>query len=393
MTPLRLNRRRFLGCSAAAGLSLAGAPSVEAGSGESEKVRLGLVGVGNRGTAILRSLLSLPHVEIVAVADLEPKHRSRAQGITEKAGRPRPEEHEEPAALINRPDIHAIVVALPCDLHAQINLAAIRSGKHLYAEKPLALTVSECDTILLESKLAPDLVVHVGHQRRSNPRFISGAEALRSGRFGELVEARASWTSSNGPMRGHEGWLGSRVRSGDWMIEQAVHVWDSLHWLSGSLPIRASGAGRTGLFSATDPTRDVTDWYSAQLEWANGFHASMTQSWIDPADDAFTGVSLKVVGTEGGYDFGSGSATFRDRTKPRESWTPGAFDDTSASLAAFIQAIRSGKSVLPPMQISEARDAVVTGLMVRKAVDEKRGIWRSEVDPSFRVETTTNGCG
>ncbi len=54
-------------------------------------------------------------------------------------------------------------------------------------------------------------------------------------------------------MTGHGGWLGRRERSGDWMIEQAVHVWDVLYWLKGELPVRAGGWGRTGLFSRVEP--------------------------------------------------------------------------------------------------------------------------------------------
>ena len=80
--------------------------------------------------------------------------------------------------------------------------------------------------------------------RGANPRYVEGARALRDEEFGPLVEARATWTSSNGPMRGWQGWLGRRERSGDWMVEQAVHLWETLHDLTGSVPIRASGVGR-----------------------------------------------------------------------------------------------------------------------------------------------------
>ena len=116
-------------------------------------------------------------------------------------------------------------------------------------------------------------------------------------------------------MSGHGGWLGRRDRSGDWMVEQAVHVWDILHWFKGESPVRASGWGRRGLFAASDPSRDVTDHYAAELEWADGFRASFVQSWVAPADDGFTGSTLRVMGEEGGFDFMSGALTFRDRSR------------------------------------------------------------------------------
>ncbi len=323
MPPIALNRRRFLGCSAAASLALSQGNLAEAAGidAEANPVRLGVIGVGNRGTALLRALLELPGTPIVAVCDLEPKHRQRGQGIVAKARGQRPDAYDDPRRVLDRPDIDAVVVAVPCDAHEAVYRDAIMAGKHLYAEKPLDLSLAGCDRLIAESAQAPRLSVHVGFQRRSNPRFRDGVMAIRQGELGGLIEARATWTSSNGPVTGHGGWLGRRERSGDWMVEQAVHVWDILRWLTDESPIRASGWGRRGLFAALDPFRDVTDHYAVELEWANGFHASLVQSWVAPADDGFTGSTLRVMGEEGGLDFSSGSLTLRDRsrTAPNDS--------------------------------------------------------------------------
>ena len=379
MSPLSVNRRRFLGCSAAAGLALAGGPVAE-GTSPGPPVRLGLVGAGGRGTALLRALLELPAVEVVALADLESKHRLRAQGIAEKATKRRPEAYEDYTQLLARDDLAGLVIALPCDLHARAITDALRAGKHVYAEKPLALTIAECDAVVAEADRCRDRVVHIGHQRRSNPRYLEGARALREEEFGTLIEARATWTSSNGPIRGHQSWLGRRERSGDWMVEQAVHLWDTLHELTGAVPIRASGHGRSDLFAQTDPDRDVTDWYTTQLVWESEFQASLTHSWIDPADEGFTGVSLRVLGAAGGFDFASGIATYRDKSRPRRTIHPGNLNDTSSALAAFVEAVRrGGDDDSPPITLRDARQAVATGLMVRKAVDERRWVARSEI--------------
>jgi predicted dehydrogenase len=197
--------------------------------------------------------------------------------------------------------------------------------------------------------------------------------------LGGLIEARAALISSNGPIFGHEGWLGRRDRSGDWMIEQAVHAWDVLHWIAGEPPASAVGTGRTGLFSARDPDRDVTDWYQVQLSWPSRFQASLTHSWIDPADASFTGNSLRVVGESGGFDFGTGTATFRDRSKPRQNLHPGNIGDTGLAIASFLDAIRAERPAHPPIALQEAREAVITGLMVRRAVDAGRTVTRDEV--------------
>ncbi|WP_165224248.1 Gfo/Idh/MocA family protein [Aquisphaera insulae] len=380
MPPITVNRRRFLGCSAAASLAISQAATEAAAADDTAAVvRVGLVGVGNRGTALLRSLLELPGVSVPAVCDPEPRHRLRGQGIVEKATGRRPEAIEDPRRLIERNDVDAVVVAVPCDLHESIGSDAIRAGRHLYVEKPLALTLPGCDRLILESARRPELAVQVGFQRRSNPRFREGVERVRSGELGPLIEARATWTSSNGPLVGHDGWLGRRDRSGDFMVEQAVHVWDILHWLRGGPPSKAEGWGRKGLFARVDSSRDVTDHYSVELEWPDGFRASFLQSWVSPADDGFTGTTLRVLGEEGGLDLSTGSLSFRDRGRPRQSIHPGPQNDTRLALMDFLASIRAERRLPPPVTLAEAREATLTGLLVRKAVDERRAVTMGEI--------------
>ncbi len=381
MPPIQLNRRRFLGCSAAASLALSQGNLAQAAAldGEIHPVRLGLVGIGNRGTALLRSLLELPGTEVVAVCDSERKHRQRGEGIVEKARAKRPESFIDPRNVFDRDDVDAVVVALPCDAHDQVYADALAAGKHLFAEKPLAITLDGCDRLIAAQASSTNLTVHVGFQRRSNPRFRQAIEVIGRGELGPLVEARASWTSSNGPITGHDGWLGRRERSGDWMVEQGVHIWDVLHWLKGALPEKATGWGRRDLFASVDKQRNVTDHYSVDLEWADGFRASFVQSWISPAGEGFTGSSLRVLGEQGGFDFTSVRLTFRDRNSPSRTIAPGPQPDTRLALEAFLTSVRSSSPLPPPLALEDARAATRVGLLVRKAVEENRTVEIGEI--------------
>ncbi len=379
MPPIRLNRRRFLGCSAAAGWALSQG-RVEGSPGPGP-IRLGVIGLGTRGTALLRALLELEGAEVVAVCDAEPRHRLRASGIVEKAKGARPDAVERPDQVFDRPEVDAVAVALPCDLHASTYRDALRAGKHLYAEKPLAPTLAECDLVADEAARTPGLVLHVGYQRRSNPRYRDGVALAARGDLGPLVSGSAAWISSNGPMNGHGDWLASRARSGDWMVEQAVHIWDVFGWLKGSPPARAFGHGRRDLFAAVQPARDVTDDYAVQLEWADGFRVAFAHSWVAPADDAFTGVTQRVTGQGGGLDFATGSVTYRDKARPRQVLHPGPQPDTRLALGAFLEAIRAEQPPPPPLTLAEARDATAVGLLVRKAVDERRVVTWDEIQP------------
>src|SRR5262245_60674760 len=104
MPPIRLNRRRFLGCSAAASFAISQGNLAEAAAaGEDQApVRLGLIGLGNRGTSLLRSALELNGVSIAAVCDAESKHRLRGQGIVEKARGMRPEAFDDHRRVLDR---------------------------------------------------------------------------------------------------------------------------------------------------------------------------------------------------------------------------------------------------------------------------------------------------
>ncbi len=379
MAQVRVNRRRFLSCSAAAGIALAQGELAEAAAGVDRVVRVGLIGAGSRGTALLRTLLEIPGAAIVAVADPVERHRDRALGIVEKATGKRPLGVRDERAVLDRSEVDAVVAALPCDLHAQVTLEALGAGKAIYAEKPLGLSLAECDRMIAAAASRPDLAVHVGFQRRSNPRFQEAIERVHAGTLGGLVEARASWTSGNGPLMGQDGWLGRRARSGDWMVEQAVHIWDVLLWAKGSLPSAATGWGRRDLFTSVDRERDVTDHYDVELQWADGFRASFHQSWAMPADQAFTGTTLRLMGEAGGLDFGTGSLTYRERGRGRETIRPGVHADTRLALETFLGAARDGNKTAPPITLEEARNAVCVGLLAREAVDRGGRVTIAEV--------------
>ena len=172
----------------------------------------------------------------MAVCDSERKHRQRGEGIVEKARGRRPESYGDPRKVFDRNDIDAVVVALPCDAHDQVYAEALAAGKaplrreaavnHARGLRPADRRRGAC-TRLWSSTSASS----AGRTRG----FARAIELISRGELGPLVEARASWTSSNGPINGHDGWLARRERSGDWMVEQGVHIWDVFHWLKGTL--------------------------------------------------------------------------------------------------------------------------------------------------------------
>src|SRR5579885_1163072 len=125
--PTHIARRDFLKVAGAAGLNAAAAAA-------DRPVRIGMVGVGNRGTSLLRNFLDLPGVIVPAICDIDESHLARAQGIVEKAGRTRPEGYargmEDFRRLVERNDLDAVVTATPWEWHTKVCVAAMKAGKY-----------------------------------------------------------------------------------------------------------------------------------------------------------------------------------------------------------------------------------------------------------------------
>ncbi|HUU26728.1 MAG TPA: Gfo/Idh/MocA family oxidoreductase [archaeon] len=150
MSDISLTRRKFIKQSAAAGLALtlSGRTAKRAGAAEKGKVRLGFVGVGNRGTYLLRTALDLEGVEIPAVCDIDKDHLERARRLVEKSGAGKPEGYsrgpEDFRRLVEREDLDAVVTATPMEWHTRVMVAAMEAGKYGATEVPAAITVDEC---------------------------------------------------------------------------------------------------------------------------------------------------------------------------------------------------------------------------------------------------------
>jgi predicted dehydrogenase len=347
-------------------------------------VRIGCVGVGGRGRGLLSSLLMLPGVTVRALCDISAENRKLAGKQVTEAGQPAPEETGDWRRLLEMPDVDAVVSALPCALHAANYQDTLAAGKDLYAEKPMCLSVRECDAVVAAAN-ASDRIVQIGFQRRADPRFIETMAQVHQGELGELVEGRICWSNAWGPLYG---WFGKRDQSGDWMVEQAVHNWDVMNWANRCLPARAMGLGRGGLYRAKQPDRDVTDYYSALVEYENGVVVNILHSWVAPGQSgawnrAFNDEYTRLAGAEAGIDFNSGTFSYRkERNKPDRighSHT-GPIDSTLLALQAFVDSVRTRK---PPVStVEQGRDAVLACLLVREAVYRQGTVTMEELKAS-----------
>jgi len=344
---------------------------------QEREIRCGFIGVGGRGTSLLRETLKLPQVSVVAICDINESNLNRALGMVQEARGAKPDAYSagphDYRRLLARTDLHAVVIATPCNWHAPMYLDAIAAGKHMYGEKPMCIAVKEANEIVSAARAAPKVIVQIGFQRRANPHYQEAIALVRQGEIGGLLEGRVAWLNAWGPLRG---WFSKRAESGDWVIEQACHTWDAMNWLTAHHPLRAYAVGRADIYNAEEPGRDVYDYYSAILEYPEKFFVNATHSWICPEDGAFTGVYERVVGRKGGCDLGGGRFIYRDKAKAARS-VGRDVNDTAESLRAFFNSVSSGT---PPISgVLNGRDATFVGLMIRKAYDEGRVVTWQEI--------------
>jgi predicted dehydrogenase len=184
--PFYVSRRRFL--KATAILAASGLPDwfVEESRGASkprllsanDKPGVALIGCGNRGSAIGR--LAAQSGEVLAVCDVDEKYTRAALRYFPRATR-----YKDFRKVLEREDIHAVLNATPDHWHTLINLAALKAGKDVYAEKPLTLTIDEGRQVVAAVRRTRRML-QTGSQQRNDPRFLLACELVRNGRVGKL---------------------------------------------------------------------------------------------------------------------------------------------------------------------------------------------------------------
>ena len=250
----------------------------------SDRLRIACIGTGDRGQYV--SSLAARHGEIVMIcdADLKQAETAKARFKAEKA-----EIVQDYRRIIDRKDIDVIVQAAPDHWHTKINVEALRTGKDVYAEKPLTLTIDE-GKLLRKTVRETGRIVQVGTQQRSDPGFQTAVELVRNGRIGKLklvYVAVPFFTTRGGPFppqdvpegldwdlyqgqaptapytknRAHKVWRWWYRYAGGIVTDWGTHHVDVAHWgadveLSGPVSVEARGLfpneGRADCYNTPD---------------------------------------------------------------------------------------------------------------------------------------------
>jgi predicted dehydrogenase len=181
-------------------------------------MRFGLIGCGGIGQLRAQALAQTNSFRLVAVSDVD---LARANALATKYGA---ETTQDWRALLGRPDVEAVIVSTPPSLHAEMCIEALKAGKHVLCEKPLARTPAECQNILAAAQKYKRFVA-TGFNYRFYPSILKARELFDSGIIGELDHIR-SYTGYSATDHTHAWLHDAQIMGGGALRDNGIHLID-----------------------------------------------------------------------------------------------------------------------------------------------------------------------
>ena len=253
-----------------------------------ESVNIGFAGTGGIARSHARGLAEVPQARIVAAADVNEaavREFASAHGVAQV--------ETDYRAVVDNPAVDAVIICLPHALHGEAAIAAAQAGKHVLCEKPLGVSVAECDAIIAACEAA-QVNLMVGHTHRFMLEHLRALELLRAGAIGDVLHIHDSVT---GATRHKDlGWRGvPALAGGGVFMDNGVHSADRLRWWIGSeVTAVTANIGHYGARTEGE------DFGVAHLEFANGATATMEISLI--AAPAMGRCRAEVTGANGAME-------------------------------------------------------------------------------------------
>jgi predicted dehydrogenase len=315
------------------------------------KVRVGVIGAGAIGPAHLKGYLETPGAELVAVCDL---HTGRAKQAAGKFGVPRV--FADYRKMLAADVVDAVSVCTPNNTHLPITLAALRAGKHVLCEKPIAVNGLQARRMVEAAKKAKRILMTA-----QSMRYGGSSQVLKqlagSGRFGRLYYGKGMLLRRTGIPKG---WFQDVKQSGGGpLIDIGVHVLDLLWWLMGTpKPVSAYGVtfdllGTTGQGKGDwgvnySPGKfSVEDLAAGLIRFESGQAISLDASWAAHTDDNYL---VRLFGTKGGAQLTPEFVLYEmaGDTKLDAKVQAPAISGHVAEVQHFVDCIRRGREPISP---------------------------------------------
>ncbi len=252
------------------------------------KIGLGLIGAGRAGMIHARNYRSsVPHAYIAAVADpCEENVQSALKELEIEKG------YADYRELLEDSEIDAVIIVTPTKYHCEIAVAAAEKGKHILCEKPMAMTVSECELMEAAAK-KNHVILQMAFMRRFDSAFMAAKAVVESGDIGDVVMVRSNTRGPSIP----KPWMYDIQKSNGPLAEVNSHDIDTLRWFTRSEFRTVYAVG--GNYRCPDAREDFPDFYDNVILSAC-FENGM-QGMIDGAQGVLYGYDARaeILGTKG----------------------------------------------------------------------------------------------
>jgi predicted dehydrogenase len=291
--------------------------------GANDRVRIGMIGVGDRGNDLLAQIVAVHNVELVAVADVYGRRRDQA-----KSKVPGIQAFDDHRRLLDMKDVDAVIVASPLHIHTRHFLDTLAAGKDLYAEKTMTWSIPEADKCMAAAKES-NRVIQIGLQHQSSGAMNDAKQWIKEGWLGKVTQVE-SWMSRN-TAHGKGQWvrpipsdctaqnvnwsafLNGRPNrpfdpyklinwrlfwefSGGNCAENMVH---QIAWIMGALdlPLPSAAYMSGGVFSEKDG-REVPDTIAVTLDFPN----DIVVTWQSTFSNKHYELGDRILGSDGTFE-------------------------------------------------------------------------------------------
>ena len=350
-----------------------------------DKVRMGFIGVGHRGSgqAVTVDRDFAQRAEIVALADVNSDNLGRsASRLTQL----QPDTYADWRRVLERADVEAVCISTPQDTHKEITVAAFEAGKHVYCEKPLAITVADCNAMIAAGQQAGKVLL-VGQQMRYSLHLYRMSQMIDQGVIGTPYMV---WLNEfRNPFPSSMLWAFDKAKSGGALVEKSCHHFDFFTWMMRTRPVRVLASGGQAVHKEIyGAPSNIVDNASVIIEHEGGRRAMLNLCFfagLPHSLEGGVGTHTREIGligdramitSEGFYTGRNLELRYADRADVVKISLDTSKGDRSSIYECpsswgiwldFFNCVRDGGRPAAPGEIG--RDAVAVGLAAERAIE------------------------
>ena len=346
----------------------------------SKDLKVGVIGVGGVAGSHFPGWIASPHTELVGFADTFPATLKRAADANNIDVR-----YEDPLELINDPQIDIVDICTPNAYHAPLAIAALKAGKHVICEKPLAPTPDDIREMIAARDASGKTLMTAQHFRWV-PSAMALKATLASHSLGDIYHARA-WMLRRNALPARPTFIEKQHSGGGPCIDIGVHILDLTLWMMGHpKPVSVTGVtqdkiskrpGAWGTYGPIPSNMDVEEFAAAFIRFENGATLNLEVSWMLHHKTSGEDMQMWLYGDQGGAHWPNNEILSSDNEAQllhelKIHGEPEGLEPHAAECVAFAEAVVEGKPSPVPAEESLIVTTFLDGLY--RSAEEHREV-------------------